>query len=667
MKTFDSEINICMITDKNYITAAAVAIHSMIVNKGSEKYNYFIITSNISEEQEKEFKKFEREDVSVTVIRENAEKRFNGLHNFSGNSTSTASIAALLKFIIPDLLPDIDKILYLDSDLIVEKDLGELYATELEENYAAVAEDSCMHCQRDEYTAAVTHYFNSGIMLLNLKKMRQNNISAVLIEAKRNIYDDTQVDQNILNMVFDGKVTRLPVRYNLSPYGIENTSINNINLKYGTQYETKSELFSDAVIIHFSSAVKPWNDPYSCFAYKWKHYYLSLNSDKNNEHKERYGISAVITCRNAEKQIESTVKSVLEQNFSDFEIIFIDYGSTDSTAEIIQKYTEKYSNITLYNFNESCEESARNFGIQKAQGKYVHLINCGDNLECGCWKKAYAIANENDTDVILFEAEAAQRKNNRIIKDICPKIYNGNDLFAQFLNAGTINFCAGMMLAKHEFLTDNNITFPETGNDADKYFIYKTVTMAKNAIVLPDAFYKTGMHESIYSSDIGEKEKIISLFNTIIELIGDFNSQEDISECNTVIFKYIQALCTELEKKYRDFEKKHGKEKCIEELGDIINAVDICMFIASSGAHSGLCRCTGEIYRELNAKLKQTYKEKSEISAKLQQTYREKSELNAKLKQTYKEKSEKTKQIKRLEKYSIYPLMKKIKKAFKSK
>ena len=131
MKTFDSEINICMITDKNYITPAAVAIHSMIANKGSEKYNYFIITSNISEEQEKEFKKFEREDVSVTVIRENAEKRFNGLHNFSGNSTSTASIAALLKFIIPDLLPDIDKILYLDSDLIVEKDLGELYATEI--------------------------------------------------------------------------------------------------------------------------------------------------------------------------------------------------------------------------------------------------------------------------------------------------------------------------------------------------------------------------------------------------------------------------------------------------------------------------------------------------------------------------------------------------------
>lgn len=663
MKTYDSEINICMITDKDYIMPACVAINSLIANKSSEKYNLYIITSNISEDKENVFKKFEKEDVTVRIISDNAEKRFNGIHNFSANSTCTASIAALLKFVIPDLLTDIDKVLYLDSDIIVEKGLGKLYSTELEDNYAAVVEDSCKLFERDKYSADVTHYFNSGVMLLNLKKMRQNNISAVLTEAKRNIYDDTQVDQNIFNMVFEGKVIRLPIIYNLSPNSIENTSINLINQTYGTEYNAKSELFSNASIIHFSSKDKPWKEPCAALAYKWRHYYLSLNGDNSIEHKERYGISAVITCHNAENQIENTVKSVLNQNFSDFEIILVDYGSTDATEELIQKYTEKYNNITSYHLTESSKENACNFGIKKAQGKYIHFIDCGDIIEPDCWKKAYSYAIENEIQLMIFNSEDENAK--EVISEVYPKTYTGKELFSLICNSEALHMRTGMMIAKREFLTENGIVFPETGTSADKFYIYKTITNATSVIVLPGVFYKTGIHESISSSDNGEKEKIISLFSTIIKLTDDYSNQEDINECNETVFKYIQALCAEVKKQYYSFEKKYGKEKCVEELGTITNAVDLCMFIASSGAHSGLCKCTGELYRELNAKLKQTYKEKSEINAKLQQTYREKSELNAKLKQTYKEKSEKTKQIKRLEKYSLYPLLKKIKKSLK--
>lgn len=69
--------------------------------------------------------------------------------------------------------------------------------------------------------------------------------------------------------------------------------------------------------------------------------------------------------------------------------------------------------------------------------------------------------------------------------------------------------------------------------------------------------------------------------------------------------------------------------------------------------------------KELVLKLQQAYKEKSEINAKLQRTYKEKSEINAKLQRTYKEKSEKTKQIKMLKKWSLYPIIRRIKKIFK--
>lgn len=203
MKAEQTDVNICMITDDNYIMPTAVAIHSMIVNKGSEKYNFYIITSNLSDNSENEFKKFERDDVSVTIIREDADKRFSGLHQFTKDSICVASISALLKFLIPDLLSSLDKVLYLDGDLIVQKDLYELYSIDLEDNYVAAVPDSSNLYWKNNFNTIVRNYFNSGVMVLNLKKMRENNIKDVLIETKRNLTDTSLMDQNVFNIVFE--------------------------------------------------------------------------------------------------------------------------------------------------------------------------------------------------------------------------------------------------------------------------------------------------------------------------------------------------------------------------------------------------------------------------------------------------------------------------------
>ena len=163
----NSAVNICMITDDNYIMPTSVAIHSMITNKGEEQYNFYIITSNLSEESEKKFKDFEQNGVCINIIREDAEKRFNGLHNFRADSICVASLSALLKFIIPDLFPQLDRILYLDGDLVVKTDLRELYFTELEENYAAAVVDTSKMYWKSSFNSCVENYFNSEIGMQN--------------------------------------------------------------------------------------------------------------------------------------------------------------------------------------------------------------------------------------------------------------------------------------------------------------------------------------------------------------------------------------------------------------------------------------------------------------------------------------------------------------------
>ena len=131
--------------------------------------------------------------------------------------------------------------------------------------------------------------------------------------------------------------------------------------------------------------------------------------------------------------------------------------------------------------------------------------------------------------------------------------------------------------------------------------------------------------------------------------------------------KIIDMLESELKTRRTQLEES-GIEKAIEELNKNLGALtgaeeDLAL---CREAEEKLSKCQAE-YRNINFKLNKAYRDKSEINAKLQQTYKEKSELNAKLQKTYKEKSEKTKQIKRLEKWSVYPLLRKVKRLFKKK
>ena len=695
MKAEQTDVNICMITDDNYIMPTAVAIHSMIVNKGSEKYNFYIITSNLSDNSENEFKKFERDDVSVTIIREDADKRFSGLHKFTKDSICVASISALLKFLIPDLLSSLDKVLYLDGDLIVQKDLYELYSIDLEDNYVAAVPDSSNLYWKNNFNTIVRNYFNSGVMVLNLKKMRENNIRDVLIETKRNLTDTSLMDQNVFNIVFDGSVKTLPIKYNILPLSLDRAfakwNINDVNLKYNTNYISKGELFTSAVIIHYSSKEKPWKEPNYALSYIWNHYYLSLYGSKKESRKEKYGISVIIPCYNVENYIDETLASILNQSFKDYEIILIDDGSTDSTKEIIDRYAERYDNISAYHQTNHGQGFERNFGIKMAKGRYIHFMDSDDLLEPDCYEKTYFYAYENDIDCVLFEgksfyendhleAEFPQYKTCYSRKEVFPKIYNGKDLFTLFRSTSVgLIIQPGMQLIKRDFLVDNDIYFPELKMMEDNLFVYKAITRTNRIIVLPNAFYNRRIRESSTMTTAKDEIAVKAFAYTIQEVLKDYDPATTEFDFNSAVFKQIIQLCKTLKIYYDKIENNHDKEKFLEELGEEKSAINLCLFFANASNENAMQKYTTAENRalkdriirtnndkkELVLKLQQTYKEKSEISAKLQRTYKEKSEINAKLQRTYKEKSEKTKQIKMLKKWSLYPIIRRIKKIFK--
>ena len=177
------------------------------------------------------------------------------LPNFNDNVNKYAS---MLKFLMTDIIES-DKCLFLDGDTLIKDSLEEMYNIDLGDNYAACVKDtSCIFGQRVD----LPNYFNSGVMLLNLKKMREDNIKDKLIEAKKNQQVNLRIiDQEAFNMVFNGKVFFLPLDYNFQFVYLNGVSIQDINKTYNGNYLSYYDALGQCKIVHYSSYVKPWENP----------------------------------------------------------------------------------------------------------------------------------------------------------------------------------------------------------------------------------------------------------------------------------------------------------------------------------------------------------------------------------------------------------------------
>jgi lipopolysaccharide biosynthesis glycosyltransferase len=205
--------------------------------------------------------------------------------------------AAYYRLAIPLLFPQFDKMIYSDVDIVFQQDLSELFETSLSkgELLAAVLDlviDDKHYFQSDlpsKIGKSVKDYFNSGFMVLNLKQMREEN---VVEEFRRQaMIKFAQHDQDILNMVCNGRVQILPSKYNFQ-----------VNHFANYMWKRKSaeiqfnDLFKYATL-HYTWKNKPWNS-LECVAYDtWWHYYKMspFYDDKVYFQRQRDQIEA---CRN---------------------------------------------------------------------------------------------------------------------------------------------------------------------------------------------------------------------------------------------------------------------------------------------------------------------------------------------------------------------------------
>lgn len=258
----DTIIPIVLISDDNYVIQTAAAAASIIKNKRRDtRYDITIIAVEMSDENIKKFTFMGCDKIDINIIYVTKDK-FLDLHP-SAITNFGVSTTALIKFELPSLMLHCKKIIYLDGDLIVKRDLTELFGYNLEENYAGVVRDIPQVLYEKQVFGEKygRDYFNSGVMLLNLELMRENNLSEVLIETKKKI-DSKLMDQDVFNEIFAGRMLQLPIKYNVLFVNLIRSknkyTLSQINEKYETDYRSLEDIRRDAAVIHFCSKDKPW-------------------------------------------------------------------------------------------------------------------------------------------------------------------------------------------------------------------------------------------------------------------------------------------------------------------------------------------------------------------------------------------------------------------------
>ncbi len=266
--------------DDGYVPFLAVSIHSLIENS-SKNYYYAIkvLYTNICEENKKKILKYERENVKIEFVDLNyyIEEIKDKLFTRDYYTKTT-----YFRLFIPNIYPQYNKVIYLDSDTVLLGDVAELYHQDMGSNLVAVVPDDIIQNEEifQEYVEKVVgvadyrRYFNAGVLVMNLDEMRKSKFQEKFLYLLETVKFAVVQDQDYLNRLCKGRTKILENGWNRMPVPNNKTKVEKLNL------------------IHYNLNYKPWHyDGIVYEEYFWQYaekteYYEDIKNIKDNYSEE---------------------------------------------------------------------------------------------------------------------------------------------------------------------------------------------------------------------------------------------------------------------------------------------------------------------------------------------------------------------------------------------
>ena len=198
-------------------------------------------------------------------------------------------------------------------------------------------------------------------------------------------------------------------------------------------------------------------------------------------------ISIIVPIYNVEKYLRECLDSLIHQTLKEIEIICVNDGSTDNSAQILEEYRLKDNRIKVIHKENGGLGSAYNLGIEKATGGYIGFVESDDVARPEMFEDLYSLITEYDCDLVKSDYYLYYSSKNKIVPNKMIKEEDAFKVTNSRENPELLFLAPSIWSAiyKKEFLMKNNIKFLETPGASyqDTSFHSKVYNCRKNIII----------------------------------------------------------------------------------------------------------------------------------------------------------------------------------------
>ena len=263
-----NKINVSVACDDNYSQYAGVLIASILENANSlDDLCIYVLDGGISETRKQEIsslKSIKDCEIVFVPVNESLYEEYKKV-----KTLEHISFATFYRLKLPSMLPNVDKVIYLDCDMVVMDSLAELFNTDIGDCYIAGCED----IGSGKILSKYKNYVNAGMLVFDLDKMRKENVEKTFLEyTVANIDKLKHSDQDIINYSCKGHIYILDEKWNVQ----------------SSNFTNRSSYTNEPKIIHFIAKRKPWK--WASFSYHrdWYFKYLQLTPWKLSEEEYKH-------------------------------------------------------------------------------------------------------------------------------------------------------------------------------------------------------------------------------------------------------------------------------------------------------------------------------------------------------------------------------------------
>ena len=206
-------------------------------------------------------------------------------------------------------------------------------------------------------------------------------------------------------------------------------------------------------------------------------------------------ISVIVPIYGVEKYLKEAVDSILNQTFTDLEIILLDDGSKDNCPQIIDEYAKKDSRIVVVHKKNSGYGATMNVGLKRATGEYIAILEPDDFIEPNMYEELYKIAKNYDSDIVksCFYDNLQTKQCSRILKTKWDAYIPEDKSFTikEYPYFLYYHPSVWSCIYKREFLNKNGIEFVEAPGAGwtDNPFQVQTMCLAERINYTSNAYY----------------------------------------------------------------------------------------------------------------------------------------------------------------------------------